>query len=399
MGITSHAQKVSNVTFRQEQSTIIVSYDLETKTPCEISLFVSTDDGNTWQGPLKKVTGDAGNKIATGNHSIIWNVLEEFEELRGDKIKFQVKADVGNIETIVIGTQEWTVKNLDVSTYRNGDIIPELKDPKEWVNLKTGAWCYYNNDPKNGEIYGKLYNWYAVNDPRGLAPKGFHIPSDNEWSALITFLGGEDVAGGKMKSTGTSLWSSPNTNATNDSGFSGLPAGYRGFNGEFYNFSSYGYWWSSSICGTINAWGRGLFCNNGSAGRYNNYKNDSFTVRCLRDQVRAQEDDNEDTSIYKEADIEVKPDFPGGLEKFYKFISKNFQIPEEDGLKGKVFVTFVIETDGSLSDIKVLRDIGYDTGKEAIRVLKTCPRWIPGEVNGKKVRVLYSLPISIGSRE
>lgn len=107
----------------------------------------------------------------------------------------------------------------------------------------------------------------------------------------------------------------------------------------------------------------------------------------------------EDNNIYNTAGIEVKPDFPGGLEKFYKFIGKNFQVPEEDGLKGKIIVTFVVEKDGSLTDIKVIRDIGYGTGKEAIRVLKSCPRWNPGEQNGKKVRVLYSLPISIQSAE
>jgi protein TonB len=107
----------------------------------------------------------------------------------------------------------------------------------------------------------------------------------------------------------------------------------------------------------------------------------------------------EDNTIYNTAGIEVKPDFPGGLEKFYKFIGKNFQVPEEEGLKGKVFVTFVVEKDGSLTDIKVIRDIGYGTGKEAVRVLKSCPRWNPGEQNGKKVRVLYSLPISIQSAE
>ncbi|MGL2962191.1 energy transducer TonB [Flavobacterium sp. RSB2_4_14] len=107
----------------------------------------------------------------------------------------------------------------------------------------------------------------------------------------------------------------------------------------------------------------------------------------------------EDNTIYNTAGIEVKPDFPGGLEKFYKFIGKNFQVPEEEGLKGKIFVTFVVEKDGSLTDIKVIRDIGYGTGKEAMRVLKSCPRWNPGEQNGKKVRVLYSLPISIQSAE
>jgi protein TonB len=107
----------------------------------------------------------------------------------------------------------------------------------------------------------------------------------------------------------------------------------------------------------------------------------------------------EDNSIYNTAGIEVKPDFPGGMEKFYKFVGNNYQTPEEDGLKGKVYVTFVVEKDGSLTDIKVIRDIGYGTGKEAIRVLNKCPKWTPGEQNGKKVRVLYSLPITIQSAE
>ena len=101
--------------------------------------------------------------------------------------------------------------------------------------------------------------------------------------------------------------------------------------------------------------------------------------------------------IYNVAGIEVKPDFPGGMDKFYKFVGNNYKTPEEEGLKGKVYVTFVVEKDGSLTDIKVLRDIGYGTGAEAIRVLKKCPKWTPGEQNGKKVRVLYSLPITIQS--
>lgn len=107
----------------------------------------------------------------------------------------------------------------------------------------------------------------------------------------------------------------------------------------------------------------------------------------------------EDNNVYNTAGIEVKPDFPGGIEKFYKFVGNNYKTPEEEGLKGKVYVTFVVEKDGSLTDIKVLRDIGYGTGAEAVRVLKKCPRWTPGEQNGKKVRVLYSLPITIQSAE
>jgi len=114
-------------------------------------------------------------------------------------------------------------KNLDVDHYRNGDPIPEVQDSAQWVNLKTGAWCYYNNSDSLGKIYGKFYNWYAVNDPRRLAPIGYHVPSDAEWTVLSTFLGGNKGSGGKMKETDTTHWSSPNKGATNSSGFTALP--------------------------------------------------------------------------------------------------------------------------------------------------------------------------------
>ena len=193
------------------------------------------------------------------------------------------------IETVKIGNQEWTVENLDVSRYRNGDIIPEVKDPEEWANLKTGAWCYYYNDPsyyndpRYGKIYGKLYNWYAVNDPRGLAPEGFHIPSDTEWTKLIDYLGGREVAGGKMKAIGTSLWNSPNNNATNDSGFSGLPGASRSYDGTYGLINYHGDWWSSSEFNTTDAWFRYIHHINGLA--YQNWRNKKygFSVRCLRD--------------------------------------------------------------------------------------------------------------------
>jgi uncharacterized protein (TIGR02145 family) len=246
IGITTYAQKVSNITFRQEQSNIIVTYDLETKTPCKVSLYVSTNGGTTWQGPLCKVTGDVGKKIVSGNNNIAWNVLEEFDELKGDNIKFQVKAIISDIDTIKIGTQEWTTKNLNVSTYRNGDIIPEVKDSGEWLKLTTGAWCYYDNDPKNGEIFGKLYNWYAVNDPRGLAPEGFHIPSDSEWDKLIDYLGGYEVAGGKMKEIGSKNLNEPNIGALNNISFNGFLGGFRYVKATFQNIRNEGDWWSLS---------------------------------------------------------------------------------------------------------------------------------------------------------
>jgi uncharacterized protein (TIGR02145 family) len=133
--------------------------------------------------------------------------------------------------SIKIGSQVVMKKNLNVSHYRNGDRIPQVKGPDKWAALTTGAWCWYNNDSANGAVYGKLYNWYAVNDPRGLAPEGWHIPSDAEWTTLTTFLGGEGVAGGKMKERGITHWIYPNTDATNSSGFTGLPGGVRYFLG------------------------------------------------------------------------------------------------------------------------------------------------------------------------
>jgi uncharacterized protein (TIGR02145 family) len=161
---------------------------------------------------------------------------------------------VDPIPTSPIGTQLWTTKNLDVTTYRNGDTIPEITDPIAWTNAglsSIGAWCYYNNDPANNNIYGKLYNWHAVNDSRGLAPAGYHISTNGELITLGTFLGGDSVAGGKMKSIGTSLWNAPNTSATNESGFSGLPGGYKDVtftpvNSFFINLGNFGSFWTST---------------------------------------------------------------------------------------------------------------------------------------------------------
>jgi uncharacterized protein (TIGR02145 family) len=209
----------------------------------------------------------------------------------GTEVSFTTNA-VAVLPSVTIGTQVWQSSNLDLATYRDGTPIPQVTDPTAWANLTTGAWCYYNNDPANGAIYGKLYNWYAVagihdNDPNTpnkiLAPQGWHIPNDAEWTMLTTFLGGESVAGGKMKAMGTSLWRSPNTGATNSSGFTGLPGGDRTKFGTFDFIGNYGYWWGSSEYSTSNAWSRSLSPGNGSAYRTNYIKIYGFSVRCLRD--------------------------------------------------------------------------------------------------------------------
>ena len=187
--------------------------------------------------------------------------------------------DYNLYRTIKVGTQIWMADNLNVATFRNGEPIPELKDKEEW--LKAGeegrpACCYYDNDPSKGLEYGKLYNWYAVNDKRGLAPEGFHIPNELEWDTLVDYSG--DDAGTKMKSNYGWL---KNT-GTNTSGFSGLPAGYRN-NGVFHNIGTYGRWWSSVEVGSVNAWYRHLFYSLGNVYRYSIAKGNGLSVRCLRD--------------------------------------------------------------------------------------------------------------------
>jgi len=173
------------------------------------------------------------------------------------------------IEPVVIGTQTWALYNLDVTKYRNGDTIPEVTDPTAWTNLTTGAWCYYGNNSANGIIYDKIYNGYAVNDPRNLAPTGWHIPTTTEYATLATFLGGLLVAGGKMKEVGTTNWSAPNTGATNSSGFTALPGGYRSGLGNFLDIGNNINLWTSNTSGGGNTT-RALTFNNailGSQGR------------------------------------------------------------------------------------------------------------------------------------
>jgi len=187
------------------------------------------------------------------------------------------------IDEIKIGKQIWCVKNLDVANFRNGDPIPESKTKKEWVKAGENgkpAWCYYENKPSNGTKYGKLYNWYAVNDKRGLAPKGFHIPSDAEWTTLTDYLGGKEAAGTKMKSS--SGWDE-NGNGTNSSGFAGFPGGCRDGDGAFSDVGRNGHWWGATESSSSNAWLRYLGYSNGNVGRYYYFKQSAFSVRCLGD--------------------------------------------------------------------------------------------------------------------
>ena len=185
-----------------------------------------------------------------------------------------VKDINGNVyKTVKIGKQMWMAENLRVTHYRNGDPIPCLADDDEWDN-NDGAYCYYNNDTTNIRKYGMLYNWFAVDDSRNLAPKGWHVPTDSEWQVLVEFLGGDGLAGGKMQITV----------AKNESGFSARPAGYRYNHGVFDGLGTNPYFWSSTESNGGNAWHRYLYFDNSNVYRDDSgWKQAGYSVRCVAD--------------------------------------------------------------------------------------------------------------------
>jgi len=190
----------------------------------------------------------------------------------------------GNVyDTVVIGSQEWTVQNLKTTKLNDGTAIPEVTDNSAWAALTTPGRCAYNNDPANRTIYGELYNWYAVGIGN-LAPAGWRVPTDADWTTLTTYLGGLTVAGGKLKESGTTHWHSPNTSGTNEVGFSALPGGCRLNNdGTFFAIGYYGYWWTASVYDASYSWCRIMRCDTANVYRWTNHPPYGFSVRLVRD--------------------------------------------------------------------------------------------------------------------
>jgi uncharacterized protein (TIGR02145 family) len=186
-------------------------------------------------------------------------------------------------DVMTIGTQEWMAENLKVTHYRNGDPISNITDGTAWSNLTTEAYCAYNNYLDDYAHYGELYNWYAVTDSRNIAPIGWHVPTDADWAILTDYLGGAVVAGGKLKETGTYHWQSPNTGATDESGFTALPGGNRQTGGVFSNKGESGGWWSSTEVNASEAFCLFMSCSNSGAYKVNYDKKIGYSVRCVKD--------------------------------------------------------------------------------------------------------------------
>jgi uncharacterized protein (TIGR02145 family) len=214
------------------------------------------------------------NLLIAGNLNIAGTIITKITDVEGN-----------NYNIVTIGTQTWMAENLKTTKYNDGTNIPLVTNGTTWGTLTTPAYCWYNNDEAGNKItYGALYNWYTVNSGK-LCPSGWHIPDNSEWTTLTDYLGGQSIAGGKLKETGTAHWTTPNTGATDEVFFTGLPAGSRGGAGVFGNIGNYGYWWTANAHSVdpLYAWGFVLQYNLPEVIRADYYyKRDGFSVRCIK---------------------------------------------------------------------------------------------------------------------
>ncbi len=260
---------------------------------------VGSDTLITWQGvsPEEKVkveftTNNGTNWIEIADSVEGLSYLWHIPKTPSWKCMARVTARLDYLEgfDVMACGKTWMSSNLNVDHYRNGDSIPQVTDLNVWKRLSTGAWCYYNNDPATGEIFGRLYNWYALNDSRGLAPEGWHISTLGEWNELANCLGGIEIAGGALKNSIYGIWMPPNTGATDKILFSALPGGARLYNDVnmtcYFSFLNYtGFWWTSTNypLNSDYGWVKMIGYDRTSISQYNYLKESGFSVRCVKD--------------------------------------------------------------------------------------------------------------------
>lgn len=255
--------------------------------------IVNLDDQELWRADLNGSVGSCGGdwNVNILDMVKIANIILGYDECPGAMV---IDIDGNVYRTVQIGTQVWMADNLKVTHYRNGDPISNVTDNSTWHNLIIGAYCNYDNDLNKASTFGRLYNWYAVSDTRNIAPEGWHVPNDSDWQTLVVYLGGMRIAGGKMKTPGTieggdGLWYYPNTGATNESGFTAIPSGYRIPNEHLIHYAdylflgSYSFFWSYSEYDSINAWYQSLSFGSSYTSWYSQGKKHGFSVRCVKD--------------------------------------------------------------------------------------------------------------------
>lgn len=301
--------------------------------------------------------------------------------------------------SVKIGSQIWMTRNLDVDKFRNGDPIPHAATHEQWLeasNKRQPAWCFIEENPANGVKYGKLYNWFAVNDPRGLAPLGWHVATDEDWTRLTDYLGGESSAGRKLKSR---VGWEESGNGDNTSGFYALPGGGRDYRGPYGGKGYNAQWWTSTSRDGYNSYVRTLNYSDENIIRRTNSNDFGYSVRCVKNDVgntnsglesspSIETPKEEVEKVYTK--VEVEPSFPGGDGAWSVFIKnvfqKNMPALKEDGQSGTVMLRFVVDKEGTVSDIEVETMKGTLLSKVIVDAIKNGPKWVPATQGGQKVK-------------
>ena len=262
---------------------------------CKAQIVFSDNENQNTSKPLKSKSAITTMLYTDGDQLLYKGISGNFSTIVTDKPSgnkttnfdfVECKDADGNYYSVVkIGNQTWMAENLKTTTFKTGESISKVTNNSTWSNATFAAWCDYNDDVTNGIKYGKLYNWYATSDTRKIAPIGWHVPTDAEWTTLTSNLGGESVAGGKLKDLGTINWQTPNTAATNETGFSAFPCGYRSSDGTYGSEGDQGIWWSSIEINTSDAWFRSMNYNLSSVFRNKYPKQWGYSVRCIKDNV------------------------------------------------------------------------------------------------------------------
>ncbi len=276
-------------------TTVSFEYGLTTGYGSTATATPSTVTGNTSTNVSTSITGLT---VGTNYHYRVVSTNSLGTTNGNDRTFTTAPTTVNDVDgntynVVAIGAQVWMKENLNTTKYNDGTAIPNITDNTAWAALTTGAYSDYDNTPSNSTTYGRLYNWYSVdnnattrvasNGSKNVCPTGWHVSTDAEWTTLITYLGGESVAGGKLKETSTTHWTTPNTGATNETGFTALPGGYHINSGACSDIWGSGYWWSSTGYSATVAWYRDVRYSQADVDRSGSYKQLGFSVRCLRD--------------------------------------------------------------------------------------------------------------------
>jgi uncharacterized protein (TIGR02145 family) len=267
--ITTYANVVTPVTDTTSGTTLVSFHctlqNLKPGTKYHYRVHAINASGESTGADVAFVTTDSSVVTIVFNPDITYDSIYD---IQGNKYR-----------TVQIGTQTWTAENLRSTKYNDGTDIPFVPDVNEWVSLSTPGYCWYNSDSVG---YGALYNWYVVGTGK-ICPQGWHVPTDDEWTTLSDYLGGSEVAGGMLKETGYTHWLKPNSAATNETGFSALPSGYRSYGGGFNSIANYGFWWTSTEWSTSGAWYRDVYYGYSTIDRSNSHKRSGATLRCVKD--------------------------------------------------------------------------------------------------------------------